>query len=866
MELIDHTGHIYSLPSFKEYPVGYEYETFKHTLWLEDEYARQLSINEWYIRPVRIILHKDTGLLHDVIASIDSAVYRLISGKTIQDKIAETGTMIELDESDDIFVKELHLSDMIRIEDEDDIMLTFYVAGNAPTEATWTSNLLIEAAYNEGDAREWCPVTVGGVFHDECEELVINGRNMGVYFPKDILKAMYPCTSGTSVYSSEVNEALYNDKVKEYLMNYMRLHGECGNMDQVRSALKFFGWSGKVKLEQLVRTDNEVITQYVRDFLDTTNDIMWRMEHFRPSSLVSVTVMQNAETGEEEKPDFNDDFFGEMKPVMEDLFSKLVEKEYDNTGIKFYKPYYDWMWTETMLKLSCLKYYYQKYFLPMHVAVLSAAVQHQVHANDVKLVNKSFINITEETFLAEGNRSEQKITFPSSHILYAYTQKHWVDSNFNEFSNYETGGDDLKDTVVYYIDDICISLPIKFEGQDFYKCHLIIQRLNGAAMYESDFSFSQSVNEYKSLVIYPKLMNDWLTMNYWENKKYCLHLNVNDIWYEYEFEIRVPEMQLSFGKLRYHYNERLFRQLNEFARDDNGNLYIDFNSFMYLPSLVDVSNIRFPQEVVEYGHDGVTDRFVAQYREKPSIVSTGVLAKRYWNRVHYYKLLDVNGNEIRYTGNQDDTDAYRSEIIALYQKLFNEDGTQKLDLSRDGLTYDIYLMHDSKDLRDYNGIVELPIGQLWDPKWYIVLISRETIDNAVEDSGMRAPEINPIGYENTLIPQYVRSDNKWLINRMTYDSCHGINHFKNDDIIAGTVENIDFPFILADGTKWNIKPMSPGMQKDSEVESMTNTFLMSLGGDNTGYDRGYYNITVRYSLDGTVQNQRTHTCRICVKE
>ena len=70
---------------------------------------------------------------------------------------------------------------------------------------------------------------------------------------------------------------------------------------------------------------------------------------------------------------------------------------------------------------------------------------------------------------------------------------------------------------------------------------------------------------------------------------------------------------------------------------------VTFNQKKYL---VDVSNIRFPQEVVEYGHDGVMDRFIAQYREKPSIVSTGVLAKRYWNRVHYYKLLDVNGNEI----------------------------------------------------------------------------------------------------------------------------------------------------------------------------------------------------------------------------
>ena len=59
--------------------------------------------------------------------------------------------------------------------------------------------------------------------------------------------------------------------------------------------------------------------------------------------------------------------------------------------------------------------------------------------------------------------------------------------------------------------------------------------------------------------------------------------------------------------------------------------------------------------------------------------------------------------------------------------------------------------------------------------------------------------------------------------------------------------------------------MSPGMEHDSEVTSNTNAFLMSMGGDNTGYDKGYYNITVRYSLDGTTQYQRKHTSRIKVK-
>ena len=299
MNLIDHTGHIYSLPSFESYPTGYEYETFKYIHWLEDEYVRKLSVNEWYIRPVMLLFNKS---IDSVSLSIDSSVFKLISGKTIQDKVHETGFNIELDESNDVFVSTLTKDDLIFIEDDESILGIFYVAGNAASAATWTSNLLVEVHY-EDNTSEYCPITIGGVFYDESEELVINGKNMGISLPKDIIKAVYQCIAGTSVYSSDTNEALYNEKVREYLMNYMKLHGECGNVDQMKASLKFFGWGSNIKLTQLIRTDNEIITQYVKDFFDSNNDILTRMEHFRPSALVSLTVDENASDGTVEDQD-----------------------------------------------------------------------------------------------------------------------------------------------------------------------------------------------------------------------------------------------------------------------------------------------------------------------------------------------------------------------------------------------------------------------------------------------------------------------------------------------------------------------------------------------------------------------------------
>ena len=55
------------------------------------------------------------------------------------------------------------------------------------------------------------------------------------------------------------------------------------------------------------------------------------------------------------------------------------------------------------------------------------------------------------------------------------------------------------------------------------------------------------------------------------------------------------------------------------------------------------------------------------------------------------------------------------------------------------------------------------------------------------------------------------------------------------------------------------------MNNDADVYSNTNTFIMSMGGSNANYESGFYDVTVRYSIDGEVQNQYTKKCRILVK-
>ena len=120
MEFIDRTGHIFSLPSYDTYPTGYEYETFDYIFYLEDEYVRRLSVNNYYIKPVRVLLHKDSGAVDALSIKVDSSVFRLIGSKAIQEK-TKTGTFnIEFDEDDDPQLSPpRHLSESIEVEIKD---------------------------------------------------------------------------------------------------------------------------------------------------------------------------------------------------------------------------------------------------------------------------------------------------------------------------------------------------------------------------------------------------------------------------------------------------------------------------------------------------------------------------------------------------------------------------------------------------------------------------------------------------------------------------------------------------------------------------------------------------------------------------
>lgn len=294
-------------------------------------------------------------------------------------------------------------------------------------------------------------ITVGGTFIDECEELVINGRNMGIELPKDIIKAIYQ----SSFYNKYPDEVLFKDKIKELLLNYMSIKGECGNFKSAVNALKWFGWENKISISQLIKTDNEFQDQYIIDYFNINDDIKDTYKYFTPTNYITLSIKDNQETGNIDVQKYNKLFWGEGQPLVEDLFDKVEEVYKDD--LIFYKPYYDFIFSELAIKLDCLRYYYQRYFLPLHLRILRASIDHKVYANDIKMNCYSFEKITSSPINIPSDNI--RVEFPETHELLFYKSMHLIDNKFNEFSNYNN---DFNNEDLFYINENCVKIPIKF--------------------------------------------------------------------------------------------------------------------------------------------------------------------------------------------------------------------------------------------------------------------------------------------------------------------------------------------------------------------------------------------------------------------
>ena len=496
MEFIDKTGHIFSLPSYSDYPTGFEYEETPYIFWINE--TGKLSINNYYVKSIHVML--DNNKYGDNIDNLhlsiklESTIFNLLGSNDINELLNKNKNLFDyININPDYFKGELTEEDVTVLTDiqTDNVkntcsMFTFYIVAYDKNQETMLSNILIDIYNEETDEHDFCPVTIGGEFVDENEALIINGKNLGINLPKDILQAIYK----SSFYNYVADEYTYNYKLKELLLNYMNIKGECGNYKSAIDALKWFEWGDKLKIVKLLETDNNFISQYVFDKFDIKNDVITSYKLFRNTTYIKLFVKGSEETDKINEQNFDSEFWGEGKPIVKDLTNSNSYSLYDEGDIKFYKPYYDFLFDELGLKLAALEYYYKKYFLPIHLFIHNASIQYQCFTNDIKMMigeNKTILSEAPQ-LLCDIN-DKISVEFPSNNYVMITTQSHIIDDNYNEFNKYIV--DNECEDNLYYINENCISIPINFKqeiDEQYYDCKLIFEKIE-KTLYNYVYSF-----------------------------------------------------------------------------------------------------------------------------------------------------------------------------------------------------------------------------------------------------------------------------------------------------------------------------------------------------------------------------------------
>lgn len=576
MNFLDHTGHIFSLQSYESFPSGYEYDEQPYIFWINDN--RKLSIKNYYIKPIRFVLNSDFPIneLLTLKVNINSNYFKLLGSYHLNNFINQSKNIFDYlsissenkfwdgsnyeticKEQKEGYIKFNLLKDELT---EDDVvcitnltengntysLITFYVVAYCESENVLLSNILIslESPY----IKDYCPITIGAEFIDECEPLIINGKNMGIDLPKSICQAIYD----TSFYNYYPDEVMFKNKLKELLLNYMDIKGECGNYSSVLKSLEWFGWGDKIKISKLIQTDNEFINQYVLDKFNINNDNLHTFKNFINTTFLSLSIIGTTDSdklnlqnvilnnsdddiywgNEEEITNIYNTFWGEGHPKIKNLLNASTYKTYNEGDINFYKPYYKFLFDELGLKLSALEFYYKKYFLPLYVFIHSSTISHKCYMNDNKILigeNKTFI--TENTVLNHDINSNIKVKFPKENYLMFYTQKHIIDDNFNEFNKYILGSSnrttfksfiDLEYNInhnfnpnnnLYWIEENCLSIPITFSQDksknsesnelEYYKCKVILEKIENV-VFDYKYIFNKSVltnTEYQDYIL-----------------------------------------------------------------------------------------------------------------------------------------------------------------------------------------------------------------------------------------------------------------------------------------------------------------------------------------------------------------------------
>lgn len=727
MEFIDNRGHIFSI-DHNTSDLGWESADSEYVFWVNDAYAGpEISTGCYYVMQITQYIGKDNVLgtdnssvsikmehgstsdvqahfnnIKEVTVTCDSSIFKVAGYKNAAGLSFDMTTDELSGRITSVIYKE---NELIVDETDGDVIAPFFVLCKSDEAGTLLTNLLVSIKYTENNKEYtvYSVIRVGGVFVDESEKLEINAMNFGKLLPKGILDAVYQASVSNGDGNILFDASLYNEKLKEYLMYRMEISGETGNYNSMRSALKWFGWGSKIEMSKLLKTDNKILEQYVRDYFDTNNDIIDCFNRFRNTALVSFKVNDNSiiykkdKNGNElvvrepQKWDEKDiDFVGESIPETEDLFLKYIKSEMDDSEFDYYEPYYLYNKATIMLKLYFFKYYYKKYFCPVHTGIVSSSVEHRHIIQDYKMHMEACCSVSENPVF----NSEQCIVDifgdPSydmydvkKHTVHFYSQQHYIDRDYCEFSIYNKKEyyDSIKDTVndandvncqfqVYETHEMCLTIPVSFwscmeeklnimsenyvvDYNYIYNTTIIVSKYDTGEysptkgtyveIYSANKRFVQSnENRFENIVIIPKLISKFKNKDiiWWTDGNYRIDIECNDRWFSQFFKIAVPEITADLGYLEYRYSPAFMpyfydKTMYNYVKNEYS------GTTMWEPSLVNVTNSDYISDLNGYetGENNI-DSIIDKYKDIYNIPSAE-LAPQYYNVVIYYDLTSI---------------------------------------------------------------------------------------------------------------------------------------------------------------------------------------------------------------------------------
>ena len=967
MEFIDNTtGHIFSQKTYDN-NIGWELKDPEYIFWVDDSYTKsKLSTNTFYIKQITPYINKNNVLgqkgkniklsnIEKIEIICNSAIFKLISYKDINDNISgkreiDVSELFDLvnhstNESHIIYKKD----DFIIDNENSDFICPFFVICMSTDPDVLLTNILINVTYKHNiedkpnekttiDITTSTVIRIGGVFTDESEKLMINAINIGVNIPKSILDAIYQSDLIDNNNDYSFNVALYNEKLKEYLINKTNIKNECGNYTGIINSLCWFGWGKNVKIVKLLKTDNNILNQYLQDSFNSDDDVLKSFFTFRNTSFISFMLDENQTIFDEfnilirEKQTFDvdTDFHGEALPILEDLFNKYIKSNVtgldsqetnDNHNFTYYEPYYLYNKATILLKLSFLKYYFKKYFCPVHVNVQSTSICHHDFIPDTKLTTVASTYINEKNILCQENCYVQIGNEKNLIENFSLTNnKQYIDVDYCHFSNYNYNNDIYESTELNFVIPIRFYKNIeeytnyndknKLDSDYVYKTNIIISKIidnNNVIIYNIHKIFNQSNgNIFESIICLPRhsMVQSNTDIYYWTEGKFRIDICCNGKWFSKEFTLSLPKLNMQIYALKYKYNNDMFSQYI-LKKDINTNTDIySLNVRMWEPNLVRVNASNYNNiinEYVKYTNINNKNNIINLYSDTYNIPSHKI-APSYYNVVIYYDI-DIQDYLNEQCLNEDKT--FNKENVMKMWRIFNnafESNNQNNIQQSIGLTFDLYLMYGNKNYN--NKYFKNKIGNKQDKVWYIVLISRETIDNLKNKKLYNISKmdmlirkfrstniINPTEWDKQFLLKdcpdniniYYKPNNidyRFLINRMTIDNEYKY-HFPNDKILVCSIYNsrneynidsninlFNIPFVLnAKSTKFEFIPYSPiaGTKLSTIVTSKSNIGIISLQETEHKYLQGAYTVKVHYSIDGITTQTLTFPTRLKIE-